>query len=203
MSEANIFCCKLGLELQYLSGGIFKFYKSKLELRKKSDNGTDVIIISSSNKYSPHISISFYFGKIFNDVHLVEKMYGLQPMPYHIHQYSLNALSIPDLKYSGAYFWSVNITNPPTDLAEELMIAIQSIAYPFFDRFCDLRKARDAITSCNPWYFDAQGPAWHSLSSNYIFTANCQNFEALPTPRILDSIAQDSSAISFTDFARI
>jgi hypothetical protein len=163
MPKTSNFCCQLGLELQDLFNGTFKFHRSKLELRRKFEGGYDVIIIDSASKWSPYISIAFYFGKNFDAVRSVEKKYGLQPSFYHIQQYSMNAMKIPDLNYSGSVFWSVDITNPPSDLAEELMVAIESIAYPFFDRFCDLKQSRDAMIEYNPWCFDARCASWLSL----------------------------------------
>jgi hypothetical protein len=178
MSETNKFCCQLGLELQDLFGGTFKFYKSKLELRRKFQGGYDVIIINSVSKWSPYISIAFYFGRNFDAVRLVEKKYGLQPSFYHIVQYSMNALKIPGLDYSRSVFWRVDITNPPSNLAEELMIAIKSIAYPFFDRFCDLKQVRDAMIEYNPWCFDARGGSWSSLLKIDMALNDVEHFRA-------------------------
>jgi hypothetical protein len=37
------------------------------------------------------------------------------------------------------------------------------MAYPFFDRFRELRAARDALASRDPWCFGAAGHSWCSL----------------------------------------
>jgi hypothetical protein len=73
MSEAEKFQKRLGQKLEDLFVGKFRFYKSKLQLRRKYEGGNDVIVLSGSNKWSPYISVAFYFGKHFDAVRLIEK----------------------------------------------------------------------------------------------------------------------------------
>jgi hypothetical protein len=50
----------------------------------------DVLIVSGSTRWSPLISVSFYFGRSFDRVREVEKDLGEAGLPYHIAQYSPN-----------------------------------------------------------------------------------------------------------------
>jgi hypothetical protein len=163
MSEAEIFQKRLGQKLEDLFVGKFRFYKSKLQLRRKYEGGNDVIVLSGSNKWSPYISVAFYFGKHFDVVRRIEKKFNEHSMPYHIQQYSLNAKLMKELTYTGEYTWNVDITKSHPDLASEVKKAIEGIEYPFFDRFSSLETAREALSSNDPWCFDARGPFWSSL----------------------------------------
>jgi hypothetical protein len=141
----------------------FTFYRSRLELRRSAHSGVDVLILSGSTKYSPLVSVSFYFGRSFDQVREVEKDLGELGLPYHIQQYSPNLSHMKGIRYSGPHTWEVDLRQPPRDLAKKLAVAVRAMAYPFFDRFRELRAARDAVASRDPWCFDATGPYWRSL----------------------------------------
>jgi hypothetical protein len=153
MSDAGEFLKRLGEELMPLLGDGFKFYRSKLELRQSRDAGRNVIILSGSNKASPHISVSFYFGRNFDGVRQLERKYGEYPMPQHIQQYSPNLELIEGMEYGGPHSWDVDIRSPPSTLAAELHVALQGMAFPFFRRFADIEVARDALASDDSWCF--------------------------------------------------
>jgi len=163
MSAANDYKKKLGQEIEELFGGEFKFYKSKLELKRKRSDGFDVIILSGSNKWSPHIAVSFYFGRNFDGARKVEKILGSHPMPYHIQQYSPNVSSMKGLEYKGEGRWKVNIENPTKGLAKIVKHAIESIAFPFFERFSRLEAAQDALVNDDSWCFSPKGAFYHML----------------------------------------
>jgi hypothetical protein len=67
------------------------------------------------------------------------------------------------IDYAGSHTWEIDLTQPPSGLVGELKVAIQGMAYPFFERFREPRIARDAIASDNPWCFGGAGPFWRSL----------------------------------------
>jgi hypothetical protein len=90
---------ELGTQIARLLGKSYTFYKSRRELRAKTPDGHNVIILSGSNKYSPHISISFYFGRNFAAAKEIEKLLGNHQFYYHIQQYSPNRNSLKDLPY--------------------------------------------------------------------------------------------------------
>jgi len=93
----------------------------------------------------------------------VEKDLGEVGLPYHIQQYSPNLGHMKGIRYSGPHTWEVDLGQPRRDLAKEVAVAIRGMAYAFFDRFRELRAARDAIASNDPWCFSATGPFWRSL----------------------------------------
>ncbi len=73
MSAADNYKKQLGQEIANLFDSDFKFYKSKLELKRKRAGGFDVIVLSGSHKWSPNIDVSFYFGRNFDVARKIEK----------------------------------------------------------------------------------------------------------------------------------
>lgn len=163
MTATNEYLKQLGQEIAGLLGGEFRFYKSKLELRRKRADGFDVIVLSGSNKWSPYVSVSFYFGRNFDAARKVEKAIGSEPMPYQIQQYSLSAGSMKSLGYLGNGSWEVNVEEPPDDLAISIKNAIEEIAYPFFERFSTLKAAQRALEVDDSWCFSPKGPFYHMI----------------------------------------
>lgn len=163
MSAADNYKKKLGQEIADLFGGEFKFYKSKLELKRKRAKGFDVIVLSGSNKWSPFINVTFYFGRNFDAARKVEKALGDYPMPYQIQQYSPNVSSMEGLGYNGDGTWEVNLEEPPQNLAVTIKKAIEEIAFPFFDKFTTLDAAQEALAEDHSWCFSPKGPFYHML----------------------------------------
>ncbi len=152
MSEAEKFQKNLGEDLAKELGQGYKFFRSKLELHQKGSECSNVIVLSGSNKYSPSISVSFHFGKHFEEIRRIEKALGLGPMHYHIQQYSPNLkgmINHPNIE--SAHTWRVNINNPPKSLCREVCVAMREVSEPFFDRFDSLEGSRDAIASNDSW----------------------------------------------------
>ena len=73
MSAANEYRKTFGQQIEQLFEGEFKFYQSKLELKRKRADGLDVIALSGSSKSSPFINVSFYFGRNFDSARKIEK----------------------------------------------------------------------------------------------------------------------------------
>ena len=144
---------QLGEEIAKAFDGQYRFFKSRLELRRKSGSGDDVVILAGSNKYSPNISISFYFGRNFATAKQLEKRVGGHQFYYHIQQYSPRRDGMPGLEYSGPCSWSVDINSPPKSLVAEIVSAVHGMADPFFARFSTIESARDAIARNDPWCF--------------------------------------------------
>jgi hypothetical protein len=163
VSAANEYKKKLGLELEELFEGEFKFYKSKLELKRKRGEGFDVIILSGSNKWSPLIDVSFYFGRNYDAARKIEKAIGGYPMYYQIQQYSLNVGSMEGLNYKGEGSWEVNLELQDKNFAQTIKKAIEDIAFPFFDRFIDIEEAREALSNNDSWCFSPEGPFYHMI----------------------------------------
>ena len=160
MSEAQNYRKKLGEEISSLFGGEFKFYRSRLEFRRKTAGGSDVLILSGASKWSPYLSISFYFGRNFDRVREVEQHCRLTPAPYHIQQYSLNLRSMKGIGFGGPCTWDVDLTRPPAGIAGEIKSAIEGMAYPFFERFQNLLPARDALANGDSWCFSGKDVGW-------------------------------------------
>ena len=145
------FSKQLGAEIAVALGSDYKFYKSRLEIRRDAPDGQDVIILAPSAKYSPHINFAFYFGRNFAVAKRLEKSVGDHQFYYHIQQFSLNRQPLYAPSYDGPDNWDIDITNPPSNLCSEVVGAIQAMAYPFFKRFASIKAARDAIASDDPW----------------------------------------------------
>ena len=163
MSDARHFQQHVGAQLATELGGTFKFYRSRLELRRSGAAGADVIVIAGSTKWSPLISLSFYFGRAFDQVRKIERALGIAGLPYHVQQYSPNVRLMTGIGYAGPHTWEVDLGRQPADLVRELRAAIEGMAYPFFERFREPRDARDAIVTDDPWCFDGRGPFWRSV----------------------------------------
>ncbi len=163
MSAANNYQKELGSNLEELFGGEFRFFRSKLELRREREDGYDVIVLSGSNKWSPFINLSFYFGRNFDAARRIEKLLGLYPMHYQIQQYSPNVQHMEGLGYEGEGSWDINIEDPPKDMPQKLKVAIEGIAFPFFERFSTLEAARRALETDDSWCFSPKGPFFHML----------------------------------------
>ncbi len=159
---APIFQKQLGAELAGLVKDEFTFLRSRLEFRRSAAGGSDIVILSGSSKWSPFISVSFYFGKNFDQVRALEKQHGGHPMPYHIQQYSPNLRAMRGIDYHGPCTWEVDIEKPPENLASEILAGVRGMAEPFFARFSDLRAARDAIAADDSWCFGGQA-FWRAL----------------------------------------
>jgi hypothetical protein len=163
VSAADNYKKLLGQEIADLFGGESKFYKSKLELKRKRAEGFDVVVLSGSNKWSPYIDISFYFGRNYDAARKVEKALGDHPMPYQIQQYSPNVGSMKGLEYIGDGTWEVNIEEPPKKFAHTIKNAIEDIAFPFFERFSTLKGAQGALENDDSWCFSPKGPFYHMI----------------------------------------
>ncbi|MEZ5530929.1 MAG: hypothetical protein R3E69_00940 [Steroidobacteraceae bacterium] len=144
---------RIGAELAAALGRTYAHLRSRDELREITGDDRNVIIISTASKYSPFVSVAFYFGRNFAKVRDVEKLQKSYKMPYHIQQYSYNRRQLKGLDYVGPDHWEVDIRNPSDRLAEEMTAAIRGMAVPFFDRFATLTAARDAIANDDPWCF--------------------------------------------------
>jgi|EndMetStandDraft_4_1072995.scaffolds.fasta_scaffold108723_1 hypothetical protein len=153
---------RLGDQLAIALGEGWKHYKSRNEVRAATGGCDKVVILSGSNKYSPHIELAFYFGCKYSAATKVEKLLGRHQSYYHIHQYSYNRRAFSELPFAGPSGWAVNIESPPLNLVLELADAIRGIAFPFFQRFASMRAARDALAADDPWCFGGSS-FWHQL----------------------------------------
>lgn len=159
---AHRFQQDVGADLAAELPGEFRFSRSLLELRRPAHRGADVIRLAGSAKWSPLISVNFYFGRSFDEAERVEKALGEPVRGCHIDQYSLNLGLMAGVEYAGPSSWDVDLRSPSRGLVRELKAAIEGMAFPFFERFRDPRAARDAIASNDSWCFG--GPlSWRSL----------------------------------------
>ncbi|WP_157119036.1 hypothetical protein [Azohydromonas lata] len=125
MSIATQFQANLGAEVTALLGSKHRFFKSRMDIRAEAPQGHNVVILSGSNKYSPFIDVAFYFGKNFAAVKALEPKHGLHHFLYHIQKYSYNRASFSEFSFDGPCTWSIDINNPPSNLAQEIAAAIK------------------------------------------------------------------------------
>jgi hypothetical protein len=121
-SAAMAFQQEVGAQLARALGPDYKFFRSRLELRKPCGDGFNVLVLSGYNKYSPFISLSFYFGRNFAKAKRIEKLLGPTTFHYHIQQFSVNRNNMTGLVYEGPHTWSIDITKPMGSLLSELVI---------------------------------------------------------------------------------
>src|SRR3989442_3340623 len=150
--SARQFKQSIGAELVDALNGQYKFFKSRVELRADASDGHNVIVLAGATKYSPYISVDFYFGRNFASAKQIERRLGEHQFYYHIHQYSPNRKAMKGLDYSGPYTWSVDINNPPKTLVTELAGAIQGMAVSFFLQVSDTFTPPRARGSQYTWW---------------------------------------------------
>lgn len=153
---------QLGADLAFELQGHYTHLRSRGELRRTTPDGHDVLILSVSAKHSPFVSVAFYFGRNYAVAKRIEKLLRGYEFPYHIQQFSLNRRAMAGIPYDGPYQWSIDIRNPPQDLAKQVAAAVLGVAVPFFVRFSSIAAARDALANNDPWCFG--GPVfWRQL----------------------------------------
>jgi hypothetical protein len=177
ISASSLFRHHLGARLAEALGDGWRYYKSRNEVRSQADGGDRVIILSGSNKYSPHVEVAFYFGCKYAAASKIEKLLGGHQFYYHIQQYSYNRRAFSSLPFAGPSTWSVNVESFPPNLPLELADAIRGIAFPFFERFASMRAARDALASDDPWCFGGTG-FWSQLLLLDLALDDVAHFEA-------------------------
>src|SRR3569832_2158653 len=166
MSAAAEYVSALGIAIADQFGAAVTFSIVSQRLVWRTAFGGTFVGLSGSNKYSPYISVAFYFGNRYEDATRIEKLIGLPKKHLsagHIHQYSLNARSMKGLTFSADYAFEIDIRKPPTDIASAVVDAIRQIAFPFWSRYPTVRSARDALLSSDEWCFKAGGPFWANL----------------------------------------
>jgi hypothetical protein len=149
-NNSQNFLRDLGAVVAAELGPEFSFSKSKLELKRKVLEGHDVVILSGSSKHSPFVNVAFYYGKNFAVARSLEKATCAYAFPYHIQQFSPNWRSESAETHRAGGSWSIDINNPPPDLARQLVEAVHAIAFPFFARFSSLVVARNALATDDP-----------------------------------------------------
>ena len=151
MSIANDYRRDLGEKLAKALGPDWRFYKTRKELRCKTKQGYNSIVLAGGSKWSPYITIAFYFGVNFDKAHEVEtEIFKREPSYYHVFQFSYNRNRMARLKYKGPSTWEIDLTKK-RDILKPLKRAIEQMAYPFFARFAEIKAARDAEVKCDSW----------------------------------------------------
>ncbi len=166
MSAAAKFVSTLGAAVAEQFGAVATFSKVGQSLAWHTAFGGSFVSLSGSNKFSPLISVGFYFGNRYEDATRIEKLIGRsksQRRAGHILQYSLNAHLMKGLTFSSGYTFDIDLRSPPAHIASDLADAIRQIAVPFWNRYPTVRSARDALLSSDEWCFKAGGALWHDL----------------------------------------
>jgi hypothetical protein len=189
----------LGAAVVDVLGGAYRFLKSRLELRAAAPGGHNVVVLAGYTKYSPRISVDFYFGRNFAAAKRIGKRLAVSQFYYHIQQFSPNREHMSGLEYTGPYTWSVDICNPPSSLVAELAAAVRGIAVPFFERFVDIGAARDAIAASDPWCFGGK-PCWRQLLLLDMAMNDLGHFEHWRG--VLDDLSQTQASEMISAFKR-
>jgi len=166
MSAASDYVANLGAEVAGTFGAEVTYLRARRLLVWQTSFVGSFVSLDGSNKWSPLISVSFYFGNRYEEATRIEKLIGQskrQQRAGHIIQYSLNAHLMKGLTFSSDCTFKINIQTPPADIASAIADAIRQIAVPFWERYPTVRSARDALLSRDEWCFKAGGPFWHDL----------------------------------------
>ena len=161
-SAAKRYRQELGEKLLRGLGTDFKFSRTTLTLAAPFKEGTQVITLAGTSRGSPHITIAFYMGLVFDAARNVEKKLRWKPLPAHVTQFSVNFPNMPGISWHGPGLLPVDLGSPPANIASEVVAAIQAIAFPFFERLGTPNAARDAIASGNGLCFGGP-PFWKQL----------------------------------------
>jgi hypothetical protein len=166
MSAASAYVSTIGMAIAGQFGESVKFSKTDNRLVWPTAFGSSFVSLSGSNKWSPLISISFYFGNRYEAATTIEKRAGIskrQQSAGHIIQCSLNANQMKGLIFNCNHTFEINIQSPAPDIASSIADAIRQIAFPFWDRYPTARSARDALLTVDGWSVKAGGPFWRDL----------------------------------------
>jgi hypothetical protein len=161
-SAAKRYRQDLGGELTRALGPDFSFKRTTLSLVAPFAEGSRVITLAGTSRGSPHIHITFYMGLTFDAVREVERTLRWKPLPTHVGQLSVNSRNMPGIAWTGFAMWPVDLESPPPDLANDVLLAIRAIAFPFFEHLGTPRAARDAIASGSRLCFSGP-PSWKQL----------------------------------------
>jgi hypothetical protein len=118
-------------------------------IKREVSDGFETVALAGSNKWSPLISVNFYFGKSFNAVTALEKKLNLDRMSMHVCHYSLN-FQRPDAATSELCTWRVDLDNPPQRLVTEIASAIRHLLPPFVAKYQTIDVARAALANDDP-----------------------------------------------------
>jgi hypothetical protein len=135
----------------------------KASLLWRTETGFNIVSFANNNKWSPFVWVGFYYGCRFASAYDIAKSLTKYPNGLHICEFSVNRPLIKNLEYTGPHQWEIDIRNSPPNLAAEIATAIRGIAFPFFDKFNDMRKSRDAIEADDNWCFGANPLGWRSM----------------------------------------
>ena len=97
MSAAAEYVSALGVAIADQFGAAVTFSKVSKRLVWSTAFGASFVSLSGSNKFSPYISVAFYFGNRYEDATRIEKLIGLPKRHQsagHILQYSLDRKSV-------------------------------------------------------------------------------------------------------------
>ncbi len=177
MSAASQFVKDLGARVATEFGGDVEYKKSKLLLQWSGPFAGCYVQFSGANKWSPHISLAFYFGRRFPEASAIAKRFGDSDAGQ-IWQYSLNVNHMKGLGGSPTGRWEIDITKPPTGLEAEIAKSIRQVAIPFWQRYPTARSARDALAEKDPWCIWAGGPFFRSLLYLDAALGDLNHFEA-------------------------
>jgi hypothetical protein len=179
------------------------FVCQKERLERRNGDGWDVIIIGGHGKWSPFVTVDFYFGRRFDAAVAPERLIGIRRLQTHVGQLSLNVRnSMSDLPYAGPCWWDVNIRKRSPALASEVADAIRSVAYPFFERFRDILDARDALVSGDRWCLSEPqlwSPLLHldaALNDLRHFESWCDHLDDFQRPHAKAALAQFREAMT-------
>lgn len=144
---------QLGETAAQALGPEYRFHRTTRQLRASAGEGENVIVLTGLTKYSPTISVSFYFGRNYTAAKQVERLIGRPHLAYyHAFMWSIHAHRMNGLGFDGPTEWHVDLRDPGAfDLVPEFVAAIKGVAFPFFERFRSIEAARDALAAEDSW----------------------------------------------------
>src|SRR5215475_11276861 len=111
-SAAKRYRQQLGEDLTRALGSGFTLRRNTLTLAAPIREGTRIIVLAGTSRGSPHITIAFYMGLVFDVVRQVEAALNWKPLPMHVAQFSVNFPNMPGISWHGEPLLAVDIRSP-------------------------------------------------------------------------------------------
>jgi len=145
MSKVGEFRRQLGKELERRHAGEYRFLVSRETLVRKQPDGDDAVYLDVTSTCSPFVSLYLLFGRRFDAATKAERWAGKSASYYQVIHYSVNEQMFRRIGWDAPRKWRLDLREVPNGLVDEVETLIRNFGDPWFDRFRDLRVARDAI----------------------------------------------------------
>lgn len=129
-------------------GATFKTFKAGTAIRRARADGHDVVLLQRIWDHQPEVEIDLIVGRAFSSVAAVQKRLGVTGTICQIQQSGANLARV--LQRAEPTRWRFK-DEPPDAVVAAVARSVQELGSPFFERFSDLQKSRDAVANSDAW----------------------------------------------------